>query len=92
MRNHYDFSTMKARRNPYAKMIKQPVTIRLDQETVAHFKALAVKTGLPYQSLINLYLRDCAARGKEPSLRWARARPRGKRASRKRRTRVGGKP
>ncbi len=60
MRAHYDFSTMKARRNPYVKLLKQPVTLRLDRDTVAYFKGLAAKSGLPYQQLINLYLRDCA--------------------------------
>jgi uncharacterized protein (DUF4415 family) len=71
MRAHYDFSKMKARKNPYLKLLKQSVTIRLDRDTVEYFKALAVKTGLPYQSLINLYLRDCASRRKQLSLRWA---------------------
>ncbi len=70
MRDHYDFSKMKARKNPYARHLKQSITIRLDRDTVAYFKALAVRTGLPYQHLINLYLRDCALRKKEPSLRW----------------------
>jgi uncharacterized protein (DUF4415 family) len=71
MRSHYDFSKMKARKNPYVKLLKQPVTIRLDRDTVAYFKTLAKKTGLPYQNLINLYLRDCAANRREPSLQWA---------------------
>jgi len=71
MRKHYDFS--KARPNPYAKRLKQPVTIRLDQPTVAYFKALAAETGIPYQTLINLYLRDCALAGRRPALRWAPA-------------------
>jgi len=70
MRAHYDFSTMKARKNPYARLLKQSVTIRLDRDTVAYFKALAARIGLPYQALINLYLRDCALRRKAPSLRW----------------------
>ena len=70
MREHYDFSKMKARRNPYARLLKQSVTIRLDRDTVAYFKELATRTGLPYQHLINLYLRGCAVRKKEPSLRW----------------------
>jgi len=70
MRSHYEFSKMKARRNPYVKLLKQPVTIRLDRDTVAFFKAQAAKTGLPYQSLINLYLRDCAMRRRELSLEW----------------------
>ena len=71
MRSHYDFSKMKARKNPYTKLLKQPVTIRLDRDTVAYFKELAVKTGLPYQNLINLYLRDCAVHHREPALQWA---------------------
>ena len=71
MRAHYDFSKMKARKNPYVKLLKQPVTIRLDRDTVAYFKRLAKKTGLPYQNLINLYLRDCAANQRKPSLQWA---------------------
>ena len=73
MRTHYDFSKMKARPNPYVRMLKQSVTMRLDRDTVEYFRALALKTGLPYQSLINLYLRDCAMRRKEVSLRWALA-------------------
>ena len=70
MRAHYDFSKMKGRKNPYVKLLKQPVTIRLDRDTVAYFKAMAVKSGLPYQNLINLYLRDCAAHGRKLSLKW----------------------
>jgi len=70
MRAHYDFSKMKGRRNPYVKLLKQPVTIRLDRDTVAYFKAMAVKTGVPYQNLINLYLRDCAVNGRKLSLKW----------------------
>lgn len=73
MRAHYDFAKMKARRNPYARLLKQSVTIRLDRDTVAYFKALAARTGLPYQHLINLYLRDCAMREKEPSFEWVSA-------------------
>ncbi len=68
MRAHYDFSKMKARPNPYGKLLKQPVTIRLDRDTVAYFKSLATKTGLPYQQLINLYLRDCAMNRREPAI------------------------
>jgi len=68
MRKEYDFS--KARRNPYAKRLKKPVTIRLDEGTIEYFKDLAVETELPYQSLINLYLRDCAAHGRRLSMSW----------------------
>ena len=71
MRTHYDFSKMKGRRNPYVKLLKQAVTIRLDRNTVEYFKKLSVKTSLPYQSIINLYLRDCAISHRELSMKWA---------------------
>lgn len=71
MRKHYDFTN--AKKNPYAKRLKTPVTIRLDASTVSYFKALAEETELPYQSLINLYLRDCAATGRRLSLKWRSA-------------------
>lgn len=71
MRSHYDFSKMKGRKNPYIKYLKKPVTIRLDRETIAYFKAQAVKTGVPYQSLINLYLRDCAVHQRHLRMHWA---------------------
>ena len=71
MKDHYDFRSMKGERNPYVKELKQPITIRLDKATVAYFKALAVDLGMPYQNLINLYLRDCALNQKKPALRWA---------------------
>ncbi len=68
MRKQYDFSG--ARRNPYAKRIKRQVTIRLDQITVDYFKQLAVDAAMPYQTLINLYLRDCAASGRKLAMAW----------------------
>ena len=71
MRKSYDFS--KARRNPYAKRLKRQLTIRLDEDTLAYFRELAEETGIPYQTLINLYLRECAAQRKKPSLRWKSA-------------------
>lgn len=64
MRDHYEFSAMKGEKNPYVKQLKQPITIRLDKATIAYFKGLAVELGMPYQNLINLYLRDCAQQGK----------------------------
>jgi len=70
MRDHYDFSTMKGKKNPYVKQLKQPITIRLDKATVAYFKALATEIGMPYQNLINLYLRDCALKHKKLNLKW----------------------
>ena len=68
MRAEYDFS--KARKNPYAKRLKRRVTIRLDEPTVEYFKVLAEETGIPYQTLINLYLRDCAESKRELNLEW----------------------
>jgi len=71
MRKKYDFS--KARRNPYAKQLKKQITIRLDEDTLAYFRELAEETEVPYQTLINLYLRECAETKKKPSLRWKAA-------------------
>ncbi len=59
MRAHYDLSKMKGRRNPYAKRLKKPVTIRLGTDVVDYFKKMAIKLEVPYQNLINLYLTDC---------------------------------
>jgi uncharacterized protein (DUF4415 family) len=67
MRSNYDFSN--ARKNPYARRLKKQITIRLDADTIGYFKQLAVQTGVSYQTLINLYLRDCAD-GKR-KLKWA---------------------
>jgi len=68
MRKHYDFS--KARKNPYAARLKKSITIRLDEDAIAFFKSMAEETGIPYQSLINLYLKDCAVNRKKLSLTW----------------------
>ena len=68
MRTHYDFSNAKP--NPYAKRLKKQVTIRLDQNTIEHFKGLGEETGIRYQTLINLYLRECAATGKKLKNTW----------------------
>lgn len=68
MRKEYDFS--KGRPNSYASRLKRQVTIRLDQRTIQYFKDLAEESGIPYQTLINLYLRDCAATQKKLSLAW----------------------
>lgn len=68
MRKQYDFSN--ARPNPYAKQLKKSVTIRLDEKTLHYFKALADESAIPYQTLINLYLRDCAASNKQLRLDW----------------------
>lgn len=71
MKKEYDFS--KAKKNPYAGLLKKQVTIRLDEATVEYFKKLAADSGIPYQTLINLYLRDCAASGRKLSMRWKEA-------------------
>lgn len=60
MKKEYDFSKMKGRRNPYASRLKKPVTMRLSQDIIDYFKAMAEEQGVPYQQLINMYLRDCA--------------------------------
>jgi uncharacterized protein (DUF4415 family) len=72
MRKHYDFS--KAKPNPYARRLKRQVAIRLDNDTITYFKGLSEETGIPYQTLINLYLRECATNHKKLSLSW-RPRP-----------------
>ena len=59
MRKEYDLSKLKGRSNPYAKVLKKQVTIRLGKDIISYFKAMGDKMGVPYQSLINLYLRDC---------------------------------
>ncbi len=68
MRKQYDFSG--SRKNPYAVELKKPVTIRLDQDSISYFKSLSKETGIPYQSLINLYLKECASLDKKLSLSW----------------------
>ena len=68
MRARYDFS--KAKRNPFARMLKRQVTIRLETATIDYFQALSAELGIPYQTLINLYLRDCAVSGRRPRLEW----------------------
>ena len=68
MRKNYDFS--KAKRNPYAKRLKQQITIRLDKPTIQYFKDLSEESGIPYQTLINLYLRDCAVTERKLSMKW----------------------
>ncbi len=72
MRKHYDFSTMQGKKNPYVKHLKKPVTMRIDRDTVAYFKSMATDSGIPYQSLINLYLRDCAVNHRKLQMEWTR--------------------
>lgn len=69
MREEYDFSG--GVRNPYAKTMKKQITINLNSETIDYFKAMSEKTGIPYQTLINLYLSDCAKNKRELQMAWA---------------------
>jgi uncharacterized protein (DUF4415 family) len=68
MRNEYDFS--KAKKNPYASQLKKQITIRLDEDSITYFKGVSEQVGIPYQSLINLYLRDCAISHRKLNLTW----------------------
>ena len=69
MKKHYDFS--KSVQNPYLRKPKRQITIRLDTGTIDYFKGLAEGTGIPYQNLINLYLRDCAESARKLNMKWA---------------------
>ena len=68
MRKEYDFS--KSRKNPYASKLKKQITLRLDEDAIAYFKSISQDVGIPYQSLIDLYLRDCAASNRKLNLNW----------------------
>ena len=68
MRQDYDFSA--ARKNPYAAQLKKQITIRLDEESISYFKGISEDVGIPFQSLISLYLRDCAASHRKLNLNW----------------------
>ena len=70
MKAEYDLSKMKSRRNPYASKLKKPVTMRLSEDVVAYFKGMAADAGVPYQSLINLYLRDCVTQHRKVQIAW----------------------
>ena len=68
MRAEYEFT--KARKNPYAAQLDKQLTIRLDEDTIGYFKEISEQVGIPFESLINLYLRDCAAHSRKLDLRW----------------------
>lgn len=70
MKNEYDFSKMKSRKNPYASKLKKSVTIRLSEDVIEYFKTMSEESGIPYQSLINLYLRDCANHRRKLDIQW----------------------
>ena len=71
MRKEYDFSKLKGRKNPYAKRLKKQITIRMGVDIIEYFKGMSADTGIPYQNLINLYLRDCVQSGRKISIKWA---------------------
>lgn len=70
MKAEYDLAKMKSRKNPYAAKLKKPVTMRLSEEVVTYFKDMALEAGVPYQSLINLYLRDCVLQHRKVNIGW----------------------
>ena len=70
MKAEYDLSKMKSRKNPYASKLKKPVTMRLSEDVIGYFKKMADEAGVPYQSLINLYLRDCVAQHRKIDISW----------------------
>ena len=70
MREEYEISGLNPRKNPYAGKLKKQITINIDEGTISYFKALAEEQGMPYQTLINLYLRDCAANQRRPQFSW----------------------
>lgn len=70
MKTEYDLSKMKSRKNPYAAKLKKSVTMRLSEDVIDYFKAMADEKGVPYQSLINLYLRDCVASHRKIDITW----------------------
>jgi len=69
MRKEYDFST--SRKNRYSKALKKQITIRIEEDTIEYFKRLSAESGIPYQNLINLFLRECAQSRKRPQFTWA---------------------
>tara|TARA_A200000159_G_scaffold163179_1_gene188748 strand:+ start:1104 stop:1331 length:228 start_codon:yes stop_codon:yes gene_type:complete len=66
----YDLSKLKSRKNPYASKLKKPVTMRLSEDVINYFKEMAEEEGVPYQSLINLYLRDCVSQHRKIDISW----------------------
>ena len=70
MKTEYDLSKMKSRKNPYAAKLKKPVSMRLSEDVVDYFKGMANEAGVPYQSLINLYLRDCVMKRRKVQIAW----------------------
>ncbi|MBR2855441.1 BrnA antitoxin family protein [Candidatus Saccharibacteria bacterium] len=70
MREEYDITSLNPRKNPYAKRLKKQITINIDNDTIDYFREQSERTGLPYQTLINLYLADCASARRKLKLSW----------------------
>jgi len=70
MKKEYDLSKLKSRKNPYASKLKKSVTMRLSEDIIGYFKEMSVESGVPYQSLINLYLRDCVLHHRKVDISW----------------------
>ena len=70
MREEYDIKNLNPRKNPYVKAVKRPITINLDENVVSYFKKESETVGVPYQTLINLYFRDCMAQGRHLDMAW----------------------
>ncbi len=70
MKKEYDLSKMESRKNPYASKLKKSVTMRLSEDIIGYFKAMSIESGVPYQSLINLYLRDCVLNHRKVNISW----------------------
>jgi len=70
MKKEYDLSKLKSRKNPYASKLKKSVTMRLSEDIIGYFKDMSVESGVPYQSLINLYLRDCVLHHRKVDISW----------------------
>ncbi len=73
MRKNYDLSRLAWKRNPYAKRLKKAITIRLDEDLIEYFKGLGKEVGIPYQRLINMYLRECAGSRRKAAVHWVSA-------------------
>jgi predicted DNA binding CopG/RHH family protein len=70
MKTEYDLSKMKSRKNPYVAKLRKSVTMRLSEDVIDYFKQIADEKGVPYQSLINLYLRDCVSSHRKIDISW----------------------
>ncbi len=71
MREEYDIKNLNPRKNPYTSRLKKQITINIDSSTIDFFKDLSEETGIPYQTLINLYLRECVQNNKQPKISWS---------------------